>query len=179
MKFKTKEELAKYALKAYLKAGRRLTVPPAAVPAAWRKKRACFVTLYLKGNLRGCVGSCEVFEPLYQNIIRNTVNAALADWRFAPVTKDEAVKISVEVSVLSPLRELPPLPPEKLLTFLRENKPGVMLENCGQQALYLPQVWDQFADPADFLGSLCLKAGLPENIWQEKSTNYWTFTLVK
>ena len=43
-------------------------------------------------------------EPLFQGVIRNAVSASAYDRRFAPVQPAELKDITVEVSVLSPLR---------------------------------------------------------------------------
>ena len=42
---------------------------------------------------------------------------------------------------------------------------GVVLSACGRRATFLPQVWEQLPDPADFLARLRRKAGLPADYW--------------
>ena len=57
------------------------------VKKKYRNKRACFVTLTKNGKLRGCIGSLEVHQPLYENVIANAINAGFHDYRFNPIEK--------------------------------------------------------------------------------------------
>ena len=53
---------------------------PPAIPKipALAENGACFVTIKdFRGELRGCIGNLEAFEPLGENILRNAVNAAI------------------------------------------------------------------------------------------------------
>ena len=42
---------------------------------------------------------------------------------------------------------------------------GVILTAGGRRATFLPQVWEQLPDPAEFIGRLKQKAGLPASYW--------------
>jgi AMMECR1 domain-containing protein len=44
---------------------------------------------------------------------------------------------------------------------------GVILEWRGCHATFLPQVWEQLPEPADFLAALLRKAGLRADFWAE------------
>ena len=53
-----------------------------------------------------------------------------------------------------------------MLRHLEKNKPGVIIKKGPRQATFLPQVWQQLPNPADFLTHLCHKAGLGPNEWK-------------
>ena len=53
----------------------------------------------------------------------------------------------------------------ELLTLLRPGLDGVILSARRHRATFLPQVWEQLPDPAEFLAQLRLKAGLPPGYW--------------
>ena len=152
----------------------RRTVPEAAVraaaDAAWLDAPgASFVTLTSGrapgGALRGCIGSLEARRPLREDVEANAVAAALHDPRFAPLTARELDDTVVEVSVLSAPTVLPAADEAELLARLRPGVDGVVLSACGRRATFLPQVWEQLPDPADFLARLRRKAGLPADYW--------------
>ena len=152
----------------------RRTVPEAAVraaaDAAWLDAPgASFVTLTSGrapgGALRGCIGSLEARRPLRADVEANAVAAALHDPRFAPLTARELDDTVVEVSVLSAPAALPAADEAELLARLRPGVDGVVLSACGRRATFLPQVWEQLPDPADFLARLRRKAGLPADYW--------------
>ena len=43
---------------------------------------------------------------------------------------------------------------------------GVVLIKGLNQATYLPQVWEHFSKPQEFLENLCQKAGLSKDAWK-------------
>ncbi len=56
------------------------------------------------------------------------------------------------------------------LARLRPGVDGVILSDAGHRATFLPQVWEQLPDPADFLAHLRRKAGLPAGHWERDLT---------
>lgn len=148
----------------------RRTAPGAAAHAAWLDAPgASFVTLTSGrapgGALRGCIGSLGARRPLREDVEANAVAAALHDPRFAPLTARELDDTVVEVSVLSAPAALPAADEAELLARLRPGVDGVVLSASGRRATFLPQVWEQLPDPADFLARLRRKAGLPADYW--------------
>ena len=127
-----------------------------------KKEAATFVTLKIRGNLRGCIGSLAPVEALYRSVHNNAVNAALHDPRFSPVQTGELSRIEVDVSVLSPIRDIPSMADFKL------GQQGIILEKGGYRAVYLPEVaTEQGWTVEETLSSLSMKAGLPSNAWRE------------
>ena len=45
---------------------------------------------------------------------------------------------------------------------------GVIIKHGYRRATFLPQVWEQLPDPAEFLAHLKRKAGLPMDFWAEQ-----------
>ena len=54
------------------------------------------------------------------------------------------------------------------MDFIKPQRDGVLLELDGRIATFLPQVWEQVPDKADFLNRLAQKAGYPPEAWREK-----------
>jgi hypothetical protein len=126
---------------------------------------ATFVTLRLRGDLRGCVGSIEARRPLVEDVRQNALAAAFQDPRFPPLELREWPGITVEVSLLSPPEPLPCASEAEALRLLRPGIDGVVFEYDGHRSTFLPQVWEQLPDPRDFLDHLRRKAGLPDGFW--------------
>lgn len=132
-----------------------------AIPPKARETYGVFVTLKKHGDLRGCIGSIVGTEPLYQGVIRNTVNAASHDPRFSPMTRAEEPEVDIEISVLTPLKEVSG--PDDI----RVGRDGVVLEKSGRRAVFLPQVApEQGWDIQTMLSHLSLKAGLSSDAWK-------------
>lgn len=126
---------------------------------------ACFVTLMRDGELRGCVGTLEAHRPLGVDVRENALAAAFRDPRFAPLTRAEFDDIRVEVSLLSASEPLAARTEAHALESLRPGVDGVVLEYRYLRSTFLPQVWEQLPDPAEFLAYLKRKAGLPVDFW--------------
>lgn len=131
---------------------------------------ACFVTLRVQGRLRGCIGTLNAHEPLYLAALHNAHSAAIRDRRFAPVAPEEVPGLSLEISVLTPTRELSFRSPSDLLAKLEPHHHGVVLRLGGFSATFLPQVWEQIPDKEQFLNHLAQKAGCQASAWREPGT---------
>lgn len=128
-----------------------------------------FVTLKKRGELRGCIGSIIGTEPLWRGVIRNTINAASHDPRFPRVTTEEEPDIRIEISVLTPPRDV--LGPEDIVA----GRDGVILSQGASRAVFLPQVApEQGWDVDEMLDHLAMKAGLRPGAWRS-GTTFQTF----
>ena len=129
---------------------------------------ATFVTLTEGGNLRGCVGALEAYQPLAEDVREHAIAAALQDYRFSPVRPDELPDIQIEVSRLTQPVQMDYQTPEELISRLRPGIDGVILRDGSRRATFLPQVWEKLPDPDTFLSYLCEKMGAAPNLWKNK-----------
>lgn len=134
-----------------------------------------FVTLHLHGNLRGCIGSLIGDEPLRDNVQNNAINAALHDPRFPPLSTRELAEVDIEISILSSPQPFKYSSPQDLVNGLRPGVDGVILKKGMAQSTFLPQVWEQLPKPEAFLNNLCLKAGLPQEAWEQGDVEIMTY----
>lgn len=126
--------------------------------------RGVFTSLYLHGELRGCVGYVLPVSPVYRAVADTARAAAFEDTRFSPVTLPEARELEIELSILSP--------PQPIAAEAVEiGRHGLLIGMAGRRGLLLPQVptehsWDRIT----FLEQTCRKAGLPLDAWQKGAT---------
>ncbi len=123
---------------------------------------ASFVTLEKNGMLRGCIGSIIAHQPLINDLVQNTRNAAFSDPRFNPLQFEELNELKIAVSILTAPTKIVFDNEEDLLNKIVPNKDGIIIKDGNYQAVYLPSVWEQIPDKKMFLNSLKVKAGLPE-----------------
>jgi len=140
-----------------------------------KKHGASFVTLTKQGELRGCIGALEAFQPLVDDVREHAAAAALDDYRFTPVQPDELVEIEIEVSYLNTPQPLDYTSPEELPGLLRPGIDGVILRDGMRRATFLPQVWEKLPDAETFLNHLCSKMGAPANLWRKKVLSVATY----
>lgn len=163
--------LARSCLQSYVEKHEEVKTPPRGfeLTERLREPAGAFVTLEEGGHLRGCIGYIEPIRPLYQAVMENTVSACSRDYRFLPVNPNELERIEIEISVLTPKKEI-----EKPENFL-PGEEGIIIEKEGKRAVFLPQVaLEQGWGREETLRHLCLKAGLPPDAWQE-GTRFWVF----
>lgn len=143
------------------------------LPQRLARPQAAFVTLKHRGGLRGCVGGVEAVKPLAAAVVRAASNAAFADPRFPPLSPEELPGMELSVSVLSPLERVFPADDAALLGLLRPGVDGLVLaDGSTSRGVFLPQVWEQVADPAEFVTRLKQKAGLPVGHWSDTLAAY-------
>jgi AmmeMemoRadiSam system protein A len=126
--------------------------------------RGVFTSLYLHGELRGCVGYVLPVSPVYRAVAETARAAAFEDTRFYPVTLQEAADLQVELSILSP-------PQSIAAESVEVGRHGLLVSRAGHRGLLLPQVpvehhWDRVT----FLEQTCRKAGLPTDAWHKGAT---------
>jgi AmmeMemoRadiSam system protein A len=123
--------------------------------------RGAFTSLYLRGDLRGCVGYVLPTSSVYRAVAETARAAAFDDNRFRPVTREEAPHLEIELSILTP-------PLSISVEEIEIGRHGLLISQHGRRGLLLPQVpiehkWDRIT----FLEQTCRKAGLPGDAWQK------------
>ena len=137
----------------------------------YRKAHGLFVTLHKEGNLRGCIGYIEGIKPLSEAFFDMAESAAFHDPRFPALKADELEDIDIEISILSPLEEMPSY--QDIII----GKHGIIIKNGPRQAVFLPQVApEQGWNLKTTLQHLCLKADLPVNAYLQADTDFYVFT---
>ena len=134
-----------------------------------------FVTLKIKGRLRGCIGNLTSTETVLDGVKRNALNAAFHDPRFSPLSRNELERAEIEVSVLTNPQPLAFRDGQDLISKLRAHVDGVIIRKGLSNATFLPQVWEQLPRPEDFLTHLCKKAGLPGDAWKNSKLAVSTY----
>jgi hypothetical protein len=135
-------------------------VTTADLPPLLTAHGAAFVTLRRFGALRGCIGSPVAWRPLIEDVAQHAFNAAFKDPRFPPLYLDELPGLELSVSVLTPPVAMRFADEADLLAQLRPRIDGLIIQDAGRTALFLPSVWEELPDPRQFLTHLKLKAGL-------------------
>ena len=160
--------LARQALTEAVCDGRLLAPFPTA--GIFSMRCGVFVTLHVRGKLRGCIGVIDGREPLGESIVRCTASAALQDPRFTQMQPEEVAQSEIEVSLLSPLQRI--LPEE-----IAVGKHGLVVEQGMRRGLLLPQVAvEHHLDRERFLEETCHKAGFARDAWKDAETAIYGFT---
>ena len=175
---KTCLQIARASIKHGLQKGSALQVVTADYSNDLQENFASFVTLHKNGELRGCIGALEAYQPLINDIATHAYSAAFQDPRFSPLQESEYEQLDIEVSVLGKAETMSFENEEDLLQQIRPSIDGLILEFEYNRGTFLPSVWEQLPDKKDFLNHLKMKAGLSSQWWDNKVkiSRYETFS---
>ena len=96
-------KLARNNIDNYFKTGKSLSVGDIADRDLLNDKKGVFVSLKIRGELRGCIGTIEaVTASVGEEILNNSLSAAFNDPRFSPLREDELYEIDISVDLLYP-----------------------------------------------------------------------------
>lgn len=149
--------LARRALEARV---RRELPPPAEHGGGLDRPCGAFVSIHCRGELRGCLGRIETQAPLAETVLHLAASVADSDPRFQPVAAPELDEIEIEISVLTPEREV------RSITEIEIGRHGLIVEQGRRRGLLLPQVaTEQGWDRETFVEHTCRKATLASDAW--------------
>jgi uncharacterized protein (TIGR00296 family) len=153
---------------------------PEDTPPHLLEKSGVFVTLNtVRGqrvDLRGCIGRPYPTNPLVEATIDSSVDSAVNDPRFPPVTKSELDTIIIDLSVLTPPRKIEYKDPNELLDKVKVGRDGLIAVRGMWRGLLLPQVPCEWGwETEEFLEHTCMKAGIPSDLWRDPKTEFMSF----
>jgi uncharacterized protein len=140
---------------------RRVPEPPLDSGGALDAQRGAFVSIHRARQLRGCLGRVEPTWAVCRVVAHLAQAVSDSDPRFDPVTLDELQHLHIEISVLTPEREV------RSVEAIEVGRHGLIVERGHRRGLLLPQVAVEHGwDVPTFLQHTSLKAGLPGDAWQ-------------
>jgi len=134
-----------------------------------------FVTLHLDGRLRGCIGRFTSSSSLHDTIWEMARSAAFSDPRFPSLSRNEAGRVEIEISVLSPLKKIRSIDEFKL------GRDGIYMIKGSRHGTFLPQVAEETGwSTEEFLGYCARdKAGIGYDGWKDAELYTYQTEVVK
>lgn len=168
VKFSAREKeqliaLARDNIRSLLYDKKRIPVNEETLPDVFRKPYGAFVTLKIRGSLRGCIGKFISSDPLYKVVLESSQSSAFEDPRFNPLTKEELSKTDIEITVLGPMKKISNI---KEIVLGRH---GIYIKKDYRSGTMLPQVATENKwSVEEFLGYTSRdKAGIGWDGWKE------------
>lgn len=163
---------ARNSIKSFLETGkRRKPLKPNAGNGILNEITGAFVSIYVKGKLRGCIGGFAQDKTLNDLVQHMAVSAAL-DHRFKALDTKDMGDMEIEISVLSPLKKI------ESADEIELGKHGIFIQQGINTGTFLPQVAKKTGwDVKQFLGHCSRdKAGIGWDGW--KSAELFTYEAV-
>ncbi len=165
-------DIARKTIEGYVSAGKVPDIDASGFSGNILTRAGAFVTLRKNGELRGCIGRFNPDIPLYKVVQEMAVSSATKDTRFSPVLASELPSLTIEISVLTPLKRI--RSPEEIVL----GKHGIYIKKGFSSGTYLPQVAIETGwSVEDFLGHCARdKAGIGWNGW--KNAELYTYEAI-
>jgi MEMO1 family protein len=147
-------KLAKDTVDLYIREGKVLQVREEDLTPEMKEQAGVFVSLKVRGMLRGCIGTFQPIEcDVAHEVVRNAISAATCDPRFSALRAEELDTLDYSVDVLTP--------PERIqdANELDPRRYGVIVRSGGRRGLLLPDL--EGVDTVEYQISIALqKAGI-------------------
>ncbi len=134
-----------------------------------------FISVYIADKLRGCIGRFKSDKPLFELVEIMSKQSAFHDTRFKKIIDEELKYLSVEISVISPFKEISSADEIEL------GKHGIYIRQGLNSGTFLPQVATKTGwTKEEFLGHCSKdKAGIGWDGWKNAELFTYTATVFK
>lgn len=150
-------KLAKESLETYVKEKRMIDIPDWVEEEMLKSRAGVFVSLKIKGQLRGCIGTIAPAKGnIAEEIITNAISSGTMDPRFEAVVEEELHLIRYSVDVLAK--------PERIMSLeeLDVKRYGVIVTSGYRRGLLLPNL-EGVDSPVDQVNIALRKAGIGDS----------------
>jgi MEMO1 family protein len=153
---------ARSAIVNFTTTGKRQTPEPPKTGGILQQPLGVFVSIYIRNELRGCIGSFAK-ESTLNDLAQHMAVSAACDYRFISPAPEELEDMEIEISVLSPLKKIHSIVEIKLGTH------GIYIKKGADSGTFLPQVATKTGwNIEEFLGHCARdKAGLAWDGWKD------------
>ena len=128
-------KLARKTIETYIKEGRVIKLPDGLPSEMYEKSAGAFVSLHIRGGLRGCIGTiAATCDCVAEEIIQNAISASTKDPRFEPVEESELDRLEYSVDVLGDAEDI------DSKDKLDVKRYGVIVTNGFKRGLLLPDL---------------------------------------
>lgn len=164
--------MAFHAISGKIDPGNMPSSPAEELTETLKNNCGAFASVYVKQELRGCIGTFSEDEALYKNVKKMAVSAAFEDTRYTSIHADELAQLEIEISVLTPRQRI--YDPAEIVL----GKHGIYMRKGSYRGTLLPQVAvKQNWTVKEFLGSCSkYKAGIGWDGW--KTAELYTYEAI-
>lgn len=163
--------IAENSVKSLVVSGKSYMIKSDEIIGNLAKKTGAFVSIYIAGKLRGCIGSFEGDYSLAE-VVNRSAASGTQDRRFEPVLENELKNLTIEISVLTPLKKI------YTKNEIELGRHGIYIRKGLNSGTFLPQVGEKYSwTLEEFLGRCSRdKAGLGWEGW--KNAELYTYEAI-
>jgi AmmeMemoRadiSam system protein A len=162
---------ARTSITTFVNTGKKGKIIPPRSSGIVNEITGAFVSIYIEGKLRGCIGGFAK-EKTLNDLVQDMAVSASNDGRFDRLKPKELENMELEISVLSPLKKI------DSVNEIELGKHGVYIKKGNNSGTFLPQVATKTEwNLEEFLGHCSRdKAGIGWDGW--KTADIFTYEAV-
>jgi hypothetical protein len=167
-------DLARNTIIKHLKGKNQTPLDETQINSTLMSSAGAFVTLRNNGKLRGCIGNFSTSTPLYKVVMSMAIASATEDYRFDRVSVSEMEDITIEISVLTPMRRI-----NSAEEFI-PGKHGIYIKQGGRSGTFLPQVGKETGWSREELLGHCArdKAFIGWDGWRDNDAELYVYEAI-
>ena len=131
------------------------------------EKMATAVTLFVDGEVRSHYCSLYPEQSLIDDFIQSAKIAAFEMDNYPPITTSQYLHVSVEVSILTPLKELSYNSFDELESYIQPYKDGIIMSCDKGEAYLFPNAWSEVKTSAIAIEKLADILDIRKNLEQK------------
>ena len=164
-------EKARNSISTFVNTGKKVKTVPSSSSGILNEIMGAFVSVYINGKLRGCIGGFAQ-EKTLNDVVQQMAVSASCDRRFTAVKPEELENMELEISVLSPLKKI------DSVNEIELGKHGIYIKKDISSGTFLPQVAAKTGwNLEEFLGHCSRdKAGIGWDGW--KTADIYTYEAI-
>jgi len=168
-------QISRESLEHYFQKGTKIEFREKDIPGNLQVVTGAFVSMYVDGALRGCIGRLSADIPLFKLIQQMSVSAATQDTRFNSIENIELALVRIELSVLTPMKRIYDISELKL------GRHGIYIKEGYNSGTFLPQVAENTNwSKEEFLGYCSRdKARIGWNGWKTAELYIYESIIIK
>ncbi len=151
------------------------TGKPKDYPCNFNNNSGVLCTLVKDGNVRGRGSSGTPYPilPIIDATLHAIVSAAHSKGN-EPLSASELKGIKIEIDVLTEPRSIHARNAAETLANVLPGTDGLMIRYGVYESFLMPRDWASMSKE-EFLGQLCLQAGMTRDMWKEPGTELYKF----
>lgn len=128
--------ISRESLKQFFTSGQHSDYNEKDIPGKLKIATGAFVSIFVNGKLRGCIGNLSSDIPIYKLVQKLSISAATQDSRFKSLVRKELDKLEIELSILTPMQRINDISEFEL------GRHGIYIKDGYNSGTFLPQVAD-------------------------------------
>lgn len=152
-------------------------------PKSLHKARGCFISIEKDNEVINSIGKINSKQDFIHEIINYVYASCFLEYKITANTSENSKALTIGIAIVTGYEDLTFKTEQDLIMNTHKDNSGLVLKNKNHYAVLLPNAWNKYNGPKEFINRLKKDARLPENYWSNNititkfTTDYFTFNI--